>query len=306
LIQIMSALTLVNSLGRRALQARGFASRFISTSVGRVHLLEARGRGDLPPIVLLHGFSSCGVHLSPLLRRLRPSVRHLIAPDMPAHGFSDPPRSATRPEAVKAGLFEALDAAIDEPVVVFGNSMGGFAAVAYALARPTKVRGLVLCSPGGAKMDPLELDRFRRLFRIESHAKALEFIDRLFAKPHSLRHMLAFAVRRHMRQGSLQALLDSLETEHLLEPEQLRALAMPILLMWGRGDRILPESQFEFFREHLPLHAQVERDDHFGHSPYLEHPWRVTRRILSFMSELVPHDVPQLPAFLPLPQIIRA
>ena len=39
--------------------------------------------------------------------------------------------------------------------------------------------------------------------------------------------------------------------------------------------------------EHLPSHARVDRPEHFGHSPYLERPGAVTKRILAFLEDLV-------------------
>jgi pimeloyl-ACP methyl ester carboxylesterase len=183
-------------------------------------------------------------------------------------------------------MLEALDATIDEPSVIFGNSMGGLAAIQYALARPERVRGLVLCSPGGAPMTPDELDRFLATFRVERHADALAFVDRLFTKRPWLRQLIAWGVRRNFQHPNMRALLASVSSADLLRPEDVRALQPPTLFIWGRTERILPPEHLSFFRENLPPHAAVDEPEHFGHSPYLEAPAAVMRRIVRFLSHV--------------------
>lgn len=276
----------VDHLVRTSLRMRGFQSRFVPTSVGPMHLLESRGRGELAPMVLLHGFTAAGIHFSSLLRRLRPHVRRLVAPDLPAHGFSATPATGMNPENMRAGLYESLRTVLDEPVVVFGNSMGGFAAVRLALEHPERVRALVLCSPGGAAMTPEQLDEFRTTFHLDTHQDALEFIDKLFGRPTLLRQVLAWGMKRKLTTHQMRSLIDGISVEDLLTPADLEALHVPTLLLWGRRDGILPGYQREFFRSHLPPQTQVAEPEGFGHSPYLEAPGPLTREILEFLRSL--------------------
>lgn len=282
----MLALTqLTDRVARTSLQMNGYRSRRVPTSAGRVHVLDARGGGPLPPIVLFHGISSSGVHFFPLLRHLRGHVRHLIAPDMPAHGFSDPP-PVMRPDLMKDALIEAMDSIVHEPSIVFGNSMGGIAAIHYALARPERVRGLILCSPSGAEMNEEELERFVRGFDFDTHADALAFVDRLFARRNRMRHLFAWGVRRQFAHPGVRGLLSSIGPQDLLRPEHLAALRMPVLLMWGKGERILPRAHYEFFRRHLPEHTRISEPEGLGHAPYLDDAGAVARAILGFTAEV--------------------
>jgi pimeloyl-ACP methyl ester carboxylesterase len=189
-----------------------------------------------------------------------------------------------RPGALLDAIFEALDRTIDEPVVLVGNSMGGYAAVRYARSRPERVRALVLCSPAGALVGDAEdaLEEIRRVFRIRDHAAALEFLDRLLAKPPPLRHLFALALRRRFGQRDLRDLIERISAEDALAPDEVAGLAVPALLLWGDRDRILPESQLEFWRAHLPPDTPIERPRGMGHSPYLDRPGALSRRILEF------------------------
>lgn len=273
-------------LARATLQATLFRSRRIRTSVGRMHLMDAEGEGRLPPLVLLHGLSSTGVHYLPLVGHVRPHVRRLLLPDLPGHGFSDSPTGGVDHDALAAGLREALDAVLDEPAVIFGNSLGAIAAIRYARLRPERVRGLFLCSPGGAPMPAEDLDRLMDTFRVESHAHAVDFVDRVFGRRNALRHVLAWGVRKRMRQPPVRSLIERASPEALLSPDELAGLKMPVHVSWGRRDLVLPRKHLNFFREHLPSHAVVDEPPHHGHSPYLEDAPGVGRSIVSFLSNV--------------------
>lgn len=296
--------TLLALLPRSSLALYGYHSHRVPTPAGRIHVLEARGRGPLPPVVLLHGIASAGMHLIPLLHRLRGRVRHLIAPDLPAHGLSDAPE-VMNVDTMKEGLLHAMDAVMTEPAVIFGNSMGGAAAIHYALARPSRVRGVILASPSGAPMDGAEIERFVRTFELGSHRDALEFVDRVFARRNRLRHVFAWGVRRQFENPGVRGLLASLKPHDLLRPEQLAALQMPVLVLWGKDERILPRAHYEFFRRHLPGHARFEEPDGLGHAPYLDDVGAVARQILSFVADVQhrPPTASRLSCHAPLPPL---
>lgn len=276
-------LTVSERLMRKVLNAQGLRSRWLRTSVGRMHVLDGAGRGSLPPLVLLHGFSANAISYVGLLRRFAPHAGRMIVPDCPGHGFSELPPQGLSRQTMLAGLFEVLDRVIDEPAIVLGTSMGGFGAIRYAVARPHKVRGLVLVCPGGAPMEPPALRRFTETFRVQRHADALRFVDRMLASsPPGFRHVLAHAIRGRFTNPHLQELLGRLHPEDLLHPGELAALAMPTLVLWGQQERILPPDNLDFFRRHLPRHAQLEVWERFGHCGYLEQPGPVARRVLDF------------------------
>lgn len=281
-----NALRASNRVARRYLRMRGFTARHIQTSGGVVHVMEAKGSGSLPPLVMLHGLSSCGLHYSPLLPTLRRQVRHLVAPDLPGHGFSDVPMGGMSGARMRAGLFEALDEVLSEPAVIFGNSMGGLAAIRYAQSRPERVRALLICSPVGAPMGADELSGFIEDLRLDTHQKAVQFVDRFLKRKYAFRHILAPAVRRTINHHNVQSLLSTLGHEDLLTPEDLADLNMPVHLLWGGSERLLPRSGRDFFAQHLPKHAELGFPEHFSHAPYIEHPVQVTQYILRYLRRL--------------------
>lgn len=275
---------LAERLARLSLHARGWRSRSVDTCTGAVHWIETPGQGSLPTTVLLHGFNSSAGYNAPLLQALRPHVRRVIAPDLPAHGFSHaPPRLDGT--LIYQGIRDALDQALDGPAVLVGNSMGAALALRYALDRPSRALGLALVSPGGAPLSEHELASLQRTFSVRTHAEAEAFIDRLLVRRTALRPIAAASLRRGFARPALRQLLAGVGPANYLTVDELRALSMPVLLLWGAEERVLPPTGLDFFREHLPLHARIEVVAGVGHSPQVDDCDGTARRLLAFVRE---------------------
>lgn len=285
-------LTFPERIARRVLNAAGLRSRHVVTKAGRIHLLEGEGDGTLPPIVILHGFAAHAVCYGGLLKRFQPHVRRVLAPDMLGHGYSDEVGRGSASTAMLAGLFEALDHVLTEPAILLGNSMGGLGAIRYALARPERVAGLALVSPGGAPLPPEEFEAFVERFRVETHGQALEFVEDIFAKvPTLMRHPLAHSIRRRFAHPNLRRLIEEISPGQMLSASDLRALRMPTLLVWGREEKLLPRAHFRFFVQNLPEHAFVEELGDFGHIGFMEQPAALTQRVLTFARHVAAKEI---------------
>lgn len=264
---------------RAGLAALGYESR----DVCRLHVVQAAGRGDLPTVVLLHGLGSRAADFLPLMQRLRPHVRRVVAPDFPGHGASP------RPEVFDVGsstgaLVDALAEALDEPAIVYGNSLGGFAAVRFASTRPERVRGLFLASPAGAPSTAEDFARFQSTLRMETHASAVRFLETvLHDGPGALRHPIAWAMRRRFAQ--VRPLVDDMPTAPGLTAEEIASLAVPVHLLWGRDERLLPADHLAFFRAHL-RGATIEEAPGFGHAPQLDDVDALAQRVLDFAANV--------------------
>jgi pimeloyl-ACP methyl ester carboxylesterase len=262
------------------LRLSGFRSRFVSTPIGTVHALDRPGRGDLAPVVLLHGLSASAADFAPLFRHLR-GHRRIVAVDLFGHGLSAPIQDVPS-AALHAALAHAIDAIVDEPAVVFGNSLGGLMAVRYALARPDQVSRLILASPGGAEMDAEAMATLLQQFRMETVADAREFMNRVLARPDWRSWAMAWSTRSRFSRRGVQTLLRRADPADLLSPAEIAGLRMPTLVLWGRADRVLPEMCREFFRKNLPIHAKFEEPGEYGHAPFLDDPEGLAARIAKF------------------------
>ncbi len=273
-------------MGLAMLRARGFDSRHVSTAHGDLHVLELAGRGEGPPVLLLHGLGSCAMDLAALMRRLSGGSRRLLALDLPGHGHSDPPAAGMTPRHLEAMLEAALPQVLSEPAITMGSSLGGLVSLRLADRFPDLVAGLVLAAPGGAPMTRAELDDLFERFRLDTLGDALRFVDRFLGRPHPLRLFLAMGSRARFARPEISELISAISPADLLAPEELQRVDAPTLVVWGPEDGLLPAGQVEFFRTHLPTDAQVISPPGYGHVPYLDQLPDFVQRVRTFMASV--------------------
>jgi pimeloyl-ACP methyl ester carboxylesterase len=120
---------------------RGFA-RLVNART--VHFLEDGDSAD-PPIVLLRG---CGSLAQEALAPFRNAGLHIVAPDRPGYGFSDPlPQRLRGPQAQSIWLEHLVDALGFGSLTTAGHSIGCAPAILLAQPRPDLVQSLVLIAP---------------------------------------------------------------------------------------------------------------------------------------------------------------
>jgi pimeloyl-ACP methyl ester carboxylesterase len=277
---------LAQRVGRRALWRRGAQTQWVVTQYGRVHCYDVAGAGSLPTVVLLHGLAAAATPFGPLLMLLRRDVRRVIAPDHLGHGFSAGRTDCLTPESLLGATTQTLDCLLSEPAIVVGNSLGGAVAVRYALARPEKVRALVLISPAGAQCADAEWRALKSAFDMSSRADAAAFFRRVYHTPPRFLSLLAHELPAAMASPPVRSILHGACNATALCPEELGALQVPILLVWGQAERLLPESHLSYFARHLPNTTQIERPEAFGHSPHVDAPAAVASLITRFAREL--------------------
>lgn len=247
-----------------------------------VRCWEASGSGAGLPVLVIHGISARSTHFVPTGLRLLRTSRRVLLLDLPGHGASDMPAPLS-PATLEDGTRQAMDVLLDERMVVFGNSLGGLAAIKTALQFPDRVAGLCLCSPGGAPMDPQTLDRFLDNFRFTERGPAAAFVNRCLAAPAWYAPVAAGAtIDDFARIGSL---LSTISSQDLLTEDDLSQLACSIHLQWGDGDALMPIEHRAWFREHLPEHT-FEAPAGFGHCPNLDRPGLLARSIAAFVDRV--------------------
>lgn len=248
-----------------------------------MHTYDVPGRGSLAPVVLLHGLGASATPFGPMMDRLQPHVRRLVAPDYPGHGFSGEAAGAVTPRALFESMTAALDALVREPAVLVGNSLGGAVAMQYAMSRPDRVRGLVLLSPAGARFTREEWTAFVASIDMRSRADALAFLSLVYHRVPRAARLVAHEIpAATMKRRAVRDIIGGVSIDGVYLTDALTSLKVPILLVWGKSERFLPASHLSWFRENLPPHAVVEEPEGIGHVP----PARIAERILRFAREL--------------------
>lgn len=123
----------------------------------RPYKLAAIEQGSGEPLVLLHGLGTSGDTWSPLLKRLKPTRWHTIAPDL--LGFGESPRPDWSKYSVQdhaRSVIATLNTlGIREPVTIVGHSMGCLVAAHIAAKYPRRVKRMVLYAPPLFADDPV-------------------------------------------------------------------------------------------------------------------------------------------------------
>ncbi|MCF6473036.1 alpha/beta hydrolase [Nonomuraea sp. MG754425] len=105
------------------------------------------GAGDLPPLLLVHGWGTDSHQWSWHIDALA-ATRRVLAVDLRGHGYSSVPETGNTPRAMAADL-DALLGRLGVPqVVAVGHSMGGQVVSILAVEHPERVRALVTLDPG--------------------------------------------------------------------------------------------------------------------------------------------------------------
>jgi pimeloyl-ACP methyl ester carboxylesterase len=269
----MVVMPLFERVTRVVLTRKGVESRHVDTPISRVHVYDAPGNGPRKPVVLLHGIGTSASPFAPVLARLRRSSRRVLALDAPGHGLSSTPTTTLDPERLFESIQHVLDQELREPAVLVGCSLGGAMALRYAQHRPQNVAGLMLASPGGAPVeDPDERERFLRLFEVENLRDARAFLERLHHEVPWYGPLIGPDLVRLFKNPSVRSILRTVRPEHFFKPDDFSALDMPIRVLWGRSDRVIPASCLEFFKKNLPAHTMFDEPHGVGHSPHTEAP----------------------------------
>ena len=107
----------------------------------KLSYLDSGGNGEI--IIALHAHWMQASGYSKIAAELLPSWR-FIALDQRGHGFSDHTASYTRDDYISdiKALFKHL--AIEEPVILMGNSLGGVNSYQFAARNPHLVKAMII------------------------------------------------------------------------------------------------------------------------------------------------------------------
>ncbi len=122
-------------------------SGFVVVEERQVHYLEW-GPSVAPPVVCLHGGGQTAYMYEELGSALR-ATHHVLAPDLPNHGDSDPLRDDLwGREHLAATIPPLLDEFGLQRAVLVGASLGGLASISFAAEHPDRLVGIVLIDIG--------------------------------------------------------------------------------------------------------------------------------------------------------------
>jgi len=241
----------------------GVENRSVQVDGHRVHYV-AEGPANGPVVVLVHGLGGRAEDWIKLAPYLAKAGYRVYLPDLLGYGRSEKPADfsyAVHDEA--AFVVQFIDALGLKQVDLGGWSMGGGIVQHVAFTHPERVRRLMLFDAVGLNIKPTW---DVRLFTPTS-AQQLEELDALLM-PNPPR-IPSFLVRDILRVSderawvihrAINAMLNGQDATDKILPQ----LKMPVLLVWGAVDRIIPLSQAEAMHRLVPQ-SRLEVIDACGH-----------------------------------------
>jgi pimeloyl-ACP methyl ester carboxylesterase len=226
-------------------------SRTVQVAGYRVHYL-AQGTAGGPVVVLVHGLGGNSDEWLNLSAYLVKAGYRVFLPDLPGYGRSEKPADfsySVRDEAEAVVGF--LDALGLKQVDLGGWSMGGGIVQHVAFRHPERVRRLML-------FDSIGIDRMPtfdvRLFTPTTPAEIGQLDALLMPNPPPVPGFVARDILRHSKKNAwvIQRALDSMRTGQDATDNMLPRLKMPVLIVWGDADRIIPLDQGETMHRLVP------------------------------------------------------
>jgi pimeloyl-ACP methyl ester carboxylesterase len=273
---------------RQGLRLLGVESRYRVISGQRVHYYELQGEGSGPPLVLVHGLGASANSFAAIVRGLKKRWGRIYLPDLPGHGFTpdDPGQGPLDLRQQGQLLYAFLQLVVRDRAVLVGHSMGGALTLGVTVEKPAEVLAVGLLSPAGAPLSDGDLASLRRRFAPQSRQDAIAFVRNLTHRPLIGASLAASDLGERLRSRALQHILMQTTSSDRLNEEILRQLKIPMLLVWGASERLLPAGGLDYFRAHLPSHTRIEVLERCGHMPQMEQPQR-TLELLNELAALV-------------------
>ncbi|MGY1834586.1 alpha/beta fold hydrolase [Blastococcus sp. SYSU DS0510] len=266
--------------------------------------------GEGPPLLLLHGMGNNCQTWAGVIDRLARS-HTVIAPDLLGHGDSDKPRGDYSIAAYANGMRDLLSVLDVERATVVGHSLGGGIALQFAYQFPERCQRLALVGSGGLGPELSAGLRAATLPGAELVVTALAGVSGPLRS--GLRVVETVGRAAGWRQvGDLAEAVDALLALQDVEARRafLRTLrgvvdvrgqavtaldrlyladSVPMLVIWGGRDPIVPAQHAETVRTAVPS-ARVEVFEDAGHWPHLDEPDRFCEVLLDFIATTEPAD----------------
>jgi pimeloyl-ACP methyl ester carboxylesterase len=270
------------------------------------HRVAYRLAGDGAPIILIHGITASSQMWEPVAERL--AANHtVLVPDLLGHGQSAKPRGDYSMGAFASGIRDLALSLELEPATVVGHSLGGGVAMQFAYQFPERTGRLALVSSGGLGR---RVHPFLRAATLPGSELVIPVLagQPVLSAGRAVGRALGWAglklgndavemARGHASLGdpesraafvhTLRASIDVTgqrvqATDRLYLAEQL-----PLLIVWGGRDRIIPSEHGRRAHELVPG-SRFELFESAGHFPFLDEPARFTATVDDWIDSTEP------------------
>lgn len=287
------------------------ASRYVDLPSGiRMHY---RDEGDGPVLLLIHGFSASLHTWEPWVGQLatgdnRINDYRIISIDLPGHGLTRAPAGYNANiEAFRDAVAEFVQSQQLTDFALAGNSMGGNVAWEYALAHPEQVNALILVDASGwqdTRAEAAEEPQVFKLLRNPVLGPALQNLDNTrlirqgleaaFYDPSLVTDDMVTRYSELSRAAGHRDILLQMtlgfRSRNYATAERLSALQMPVLVLTGDTDRLVPPEHARQFHEAITGSRLIVYEN-IGHIPMEEAAERSAMDVHEFLYEIYSSEI---------------
>lgn len=279
-------------------------SDFIDLHGQLVHLRDEGPRNDPLPIVLVHG-TSASLHTWQGWAAALRAQRRVITFDLPAFGLTGPfagryAGQTYRGDEYARFVLDLMDALGVQRAVLGGNSLGGEVAWRVASLAPQRVERLILVDAAGYAFEPASIPIGFMLARVPVLNRLTEWLLPRGVVEASVRDVYGDAgkvtsalVDRYfeltLREGNRRALLQRFQAMRRDAEAyddnrvRIRALKLPVLILWGGRDRLIPPAIANQFNADI-AGSRLVVFDRLGHVPHDEDPTATAAVVREFVA----------------------
>jgi pyruvate dehydrogenase E2 component (dihydrolipoamide acetyltransferase) len=256
-----------------------------TVQVGNGTLRFLRQGDGRDAVLLLHGFGgdlNNWLFATPAL-----AEDHTVyALELPGHGGSSKDVGPGDLDYLVDAVVGFLDAVGLARVHLVGHSLGGLVAASAALRDPGRALSLTLVASAGLG-EEINGDYLNGFISAASRRELKPALELLFADSGQVTRQLVDDVLKYKRIDGVDAALRSIAEhvfgdgrQHVLVADRLAELGVPLLVLWGEQDQIIPAEH----ARHVPEQAEVHVLEGSGHSPHMEAAGDVNRVMERFLA----------------------
>ena len=275
------------------------------------------GAADRPALVLLHGFGASSGHWRDNAEAIAAAGYRVYAMDLLGFGQSDQPGGRLDNRLWSRQLQCFLEQIVGKPAVVAGNSLGSLVGLTTAVFCPELVVAVAAAPlPDPTLLSPLPLRRSpwsrrwqRWLVLLVSRCLPLGLLIAVLRQNPLLRMGLASAYASSERIDSelvqlirwpasrssagraLGAMVRgmALRPARATAPQLLTRLQQPMLLLWGRRDRLVPPVIAQRVVQQAPAGlVHLHWFEELGHCPHDEAPEIFNTALIAWLKQQSP------------------
>ncbi|MGI9047772.1 MAG: lysophospholipase [Rubrobacteraceae bacterium] len=228
---------------------------------GGVTLFERWWRPDGPvraTVILIHGLKDHSARYTHVAESLAGSGYAVYAFDLRGHGMSEGERYFTRSfdeyvDDTKVFYSRTREREPENPIFLFGHSMGGLISCLYAIGQDCGLSGLVLSAPAlepGPGVSPVLIHLARILGRVLPRAPVVKLdVEKISRGPEVVRAAREDPLSDH-RPSPARLGSEMLRAMRIVR-ERAKEIPLPVLVMHGTTDELASPAGSEWLHERV-------------------------------------------------------